>query len=121
VRAVAGVAVIDGAGSMDKRVTIQSKTDATDTQGGRSTTWATLATVWAAITPLRAAEVLAATAIGSQSDYAIDLHYRADVTPQMRVTWRPYGASSARTFEIHGVQANPGMPQRLRLLCGEVV
>ena len=112
---MAGVAVIAGIGTLDKRVTIQTRTETPDTQGGTAWTWATLAIVWASIVPLRANEVLAAQAIGSQAEYVAEMHYRADVTPKMRLTWRPYLSSTTRTFEIHSVDQNPGSPRRLRL------
>lgn len=109
-----------GAGVLRERVVIQSKTTTADTQGGRAVAWGTLATVWAAVTPMRATEVLAAQSIGSQATYAVEMAYRTDVTPSMRVVWTPYRGSS-KTLEVAGVQMVAGQPVRMVLSCGEVI
>jgi len=45
------------AGKAKHRITIQSRSEATDVYGGSDTTWATQSTVWADITPLSGREV----------------------------------------------------------------
>ena len=109
------------AGELRERLTIQQNTPSTTSQGGRSASWGTLATVWGAVRPVAGDEVLQAASIGSQMPFEMEIRYRADVTAKMRVQWTPYSASAARTFEIHGVRQNPGRPERLILQVGEVV
>ncbi len=108
-------------GQLKERVTIQQKTTAPDGQGGRVTTWGTLATVWAAVVPMTTAERIQAAAIGALLTYRVTLRYRAEVTPQMRLTWTPFLSTTTKTLEIHGVQAVDGGRQWMQLDCAEVI
>ena len=107
-------------GELRDRVTIQRATAAADGQGGRTDTWSTLATVWARVAPMGMREQLQAEAMGSHLAYRVTVRYRADVTPHMRLSWRPYRATTARTLEIHGVQPHKGGRVWLDLDCAEV-
>jgi SPP1 family predicted phage head-tail adaptor len=104
-------------GELTERVTILQDTKTTDTQGGRSASAATLATVWASVRPLNAREQMQAQAVGSNVAYEVKIRHRGDVTPQMRLSWTPYGGS-AKTLQIMGVR----QPARDHLLldCAEV-
>jgi SPP1 family predicted phage head-tail adaptor len=113
------VAVTTAADLID-RVGIQSKTTTADTQGGRSVSWATTATVWANVRAARASEQQQAQAVGSHVDYAVTIRYRADVTPSMRLSWTPYGSTTARTLQINGVHPTDGGRSFLVLTCQEV-
>jgi SPP1 family predicted phage head-tail adaptor len=106
-------------GQLRDRVVIQSKTPSSDTQGGRAVSWGTLATVWARVQALTAAEQMAAQAVSSRVRYEVEIQYRTDVTPAMRLSWTPY-LGSAKTVEILGVRVKDGKPERLVLDCGEV-
>lgn len=108
---------MDGAGDLRDRVTIQTLTPGSDGQGGHPVTPSTLATVWAKVTPIRADEQLQAAAVGSRIDYDIEIRYRADVTPSMRVLWTPYHGSQ-KTLEIRGVTPKGGLRARTVLRCG---
>ena len=106
-------------GDLRERVVIQQNTTTTDTQGGRASAWGTLATVWAAVVPMRASEALVLReAMGSQGAYDVTMRYRTDVTPKMRLSWTPYNGS-AKTLEIHGVQPSPDASM-LMLSCAEL-
>lgn len=108
------------AGALRERVTIQQPTEVADSQGGAALTWSTLATVWAAVRPWvrGGAEYAQAAAVGAHADYEVEINYRTDVTPAMRLSWTPY-AGSAKTLQILEVVA----PDRMRLLlqCSEVI
>lgn len=110
-----------GAGSLKERITIQQKTTTADGQGGRSTAWGTLATVWASVVPLTMGEKLQAAAIGSTLAYTVTVRYREDITPAMRIAWRPFLSETAKTLEIHGVQAADGGRQWMQMACSEVI
>lgn len=107
------------AGQLTERVTIQQPSAAA-TQA-RAVTWSTLATVWANVTPTRASERIQAQALGAQHDYRVTIRYRADITPKMRISWRPYLAAAAKSLQIHGVQPLDGGRVFLVLECGEVI
>jgi len=101
------------------RVAIQQTTTVADTQGGRSSSPSTLATVWANVRASRASEQQQAQAIGSHVDYTVTIRYRADVTPAMTLSWTPY-TGSARTLQIVGVHPVDGRREFLALTCQEV-
>lgn len=106
-------------GELRDRVTIEQNTPSTNTQGGRTASWGTLATVWASVVPARAGEALQLREfIGSTAAYVVTIRNRGDVTPKMRVSWTPYGGS-AKTLEIHGVQP-AAKRDYLTLTCAEM-
>lgn len=74
------------AGRLRHRVTIQSVTETRDTTTGAiATSWADVATVWAAVEPLSGREFLAAQANQAEVVARILIRYRDDVTAKMRV------------------------------------
>jgi SPP1 family predicted phage head-tail adaptor len=115
--------------SLRDRVSILKRADTADGQGGRATSWVDLLTESATgltrfaaqVLPLRASERLEAAAIGATLSDAVVLRYRADITPSMRVSWRPYLAAAAKTLEIHGIHAVDGGRAFVRLECAEVI
>ena len=105
---------------LSERVTIQKTTIVADDQGGRATSWGTLATVWATVRALSSREAIQARAVASKVSYEVTVRYRGDVTPAMRLAWVPSWSSTtpARTLEILGVRPDRGA-HVLRLDCGE--
>ena len=104
---------------LSERITIQSNTVSTDNQGGRSSSWGTLATVWAQVRAHTTRESIQARAITSETGYVVIIRYRSDVNPKDRITWTPSWSSgtSAKTLEIHGVRPMRRQ-QVLELDCG---
>lgn len=107
-------------GELRDRVVIQSKTPSSDSQGGRSVSWGTFATVWANVRAAGAREQLAQQSIGSRAEYMVTIRYRADVTPSMRLSWTPYGGS-ALVLQILGIQPVDGRRDFMQMACGAVV
>lgn len=105
-------------GDLKDRVVIQQNTTTADTQGGRASSWGTLATVWASVRGSAATESIAGAKVGSVGSYDVVMRYRADVTPLMRLSWTPY-LGSAKTLQILGVQ--PAGRDRIALTCAEVI
>lgn len=116
-------------GELRERVIVLKRSTVADGQGGRTTTWVDLITgsataltkLWAAVQPLRMSERLQAAAIGATLSYRVEMRYRTDITPAMRVQWTPYKATAAKTLEIHGVQAKDGGRAYLQLDCSEAI
>lgn len=107
-------------GPLDQRLTIQTPTYASSTQSGQGVpSWSTLATVWGSVKAMSGTEMLAASAVTSQVSYELEIRYRSDVTPKLRVQWTPYTGSS-KTFEIHAVQVGDRTSDRLFLQCGVI-
>lgn len=103
-------------GQLRERVILTSMVESTDSQGGHPMTPSTLATVWARVAPASAREQLAATAVSSQVDYMVEIQYRTDVTPTMRVLWTPY-LGTQKTLQVSNVAAIAGRPDRVMLQC----
>lgn len=74
------------AGNLDRQVTIQTVTEATDTDfNGIEPTVATLATVWAERKDLAGRTYFAAGAENSQIDAVFRIRWRSDVTTKNRL------------------------------------
>lgn len=85
-------------GQMRDRITITTASNTLDAVGGDVPTPSTLATVWALVEPMSAAERVASTsAVTSAVQYRVTIRYRSDVTAKMRIT------HGARSYEINGV------------------
>lgn len=104
-------------GELNDRVTIEQPSVTSDQ--ARTKTWATLATVWAAIRASSGGEQIESAAVISSVSYEVEIRYRADVTPSMRVSWTPYLAAAAKTLQILGVRMTGR--DRLILDCAETV
>jgi SPP1 family predicted phage head-tail adaptor len=103
------------AGKLDRRITIQRKTVTLSDSGQPVESWATLATVWAAIMPVRGAESLSAPQISATQ--LNEFHIRwfsavADVHPQDRIIY-PVGSSAATAVydirEVHEIGRRDGL------------
>lgn len=75
------------AGSLRERVTIQSATEAADGYGGNTVTWATLATVWAQVTPVKGREAEDVGRLAGLQTYLVTIRHRTDVGLDDRVVW----------------------------------
>jgi SPP1 family predicted phage head-tail adaptor len=110
-----------GAGTLDQPLTILNVTYASSTQSGQGVASFTVGDqVWGSVRSMSSDEVLRAQSIGSQTNYEIEIRFRTDVTPKMRLRWTPFTGTS-RTFEIHGIQLGDRRADRLVLRCGEVI
>ena len=79
---------ISSVGAMRERVVIQSQIHTVDDAGDGATSWETIATVWARVTPTSAKQVALAGRDDTTLKYAITIRYRADVTTRTRIIWR---------------------------------
>ena len=73
------------AGKRDKRVTIESKSVTINGIGEEVVTWATFATRWAAVLPIRGREFFAAEQTLSSVDYRVNLLKPLAITREMRI------------------------------------
>lgn len=109
------------AGRLTERLTIRTVTTASDSQGGRTETASTVATIWAEPLPLSVSEQLQAESVASHAGYRFRVRARADVTPGMTASWTPRWPSgaAAKTLQILGVQPQHDR-QWMTLACAEV-
>lgn len=101
------------AGLLRHKVTIQTATETQDAIGQRVSTWAALATRWAAIEPMTGREYHGSEALQSEVTHKIRLRHVEDVTAKMRVI---YGS---RTFEIISAINVGERDKQLHLMCRE--
>jgi SPP1 family predicted phage head-tail adaptor len=101
-------------GYLRHRATIQQKSVTRSATGAEVVTWSTVATVWAAINPMRGAEYVDAAQLRDQVDAKITMRYRSGIIPAMRVT------EGGNTWDIISV-VNPGQRDALlELMCKAV-
>lgn len=87
-------------GALRHRVAIQNQVASSPSQnaiGEDAYTWADVATVPAAIEPLKGRELIAAQATQSEATGTIRLRYRSDVTAKSRIVF------GSRIFDVLGV------------------
>ena len=75
------------AGSLNQRISIQSKTVVRAANGEEVIAWGDVATVWAEATPLRGREFFAAAQMQQSVDVRFRIRSRAGITGDMRVMW----------------------------------
>lgn len=96
---------------LTQRVTIEQPVTADDGYGGKTLTWAALATVFAAVDPLPGnAESVVADQRQATRAYRVRIRLREDVRPTMRLVWK------GRVLLIHSLHEQD---QSLSLLAYE--
>lgn len=101
-------------GEMRQRVTLQTRT-VTRVEGIPEESWATVATVWAAVSDISGKEYFQAQAVQSEVTTRIKIRYRTGITPSMRVL---YGS---RVFQILSVIDKDERHRVMELMCKEVI
>ncbi len=79
--------MIDHAGQMDRRITIQNFTTATDTFGEVVKTFTTLAEVWAKVEENKGKEGEDGNQIVATKEVLFFIRYRSDVSEEMRIQY----------------------------------
>lgn len=101
------------AGTLNKRVILQTVSNGADGRGGVTETWADTVTLWAHVEEMSGGEGYEAQQIASRLTHKVTLRYRTSVTPQQRLK---YGT---RILKIQSV-ANPDQRnEMLELSCSE--
>lgn len=103
------------AGDLRHRVTIEEKSVVRDGYGGEEITWSTVATVWAAVEPLRGREFLEGHSLEAAVDTRIRIRYRSGLLPSMRVTW------GSHAYDVQAVLEIQSKRREIHLMCGEIV
>ena len=103
------------AGELRHRVTIQQKSVTRNTFGEEVVTWQDVATVWAAIEPLRGREFFESQQVNAEVTTRIRIRYRPGITPTMRVVF------GNRVFDIQAVINVDERNRELHLMCREEV
>jgi SPP1 family predicted phage head-tail adaptor len=101
-------------GRLNKKVELQSYTEAKDSVGGTIRTWSTYATVWAAIKPFRGRERLLAQQVQAIDQSRIIIRYDSRVSADDRVLF------GTRIYEITAVIDADESNVWLELMCKEL-
>lgn len=102
-------------GELNRKITLQSKTDTTDANGYDKPTWADVKTVWAAIKTTGSREFYAAQKQNAEITAVFKIRYGTVVDTQMRIR---YGS---RIFEILGTNNVNEANIELQISAKEVV
>ena len=81
-------------GDLRHRIAIEAAVRASDGAGGASVVWNSVADVWAAIVPSAGSENFVLDRLAGNVSHEIWMRYRADVKPEMRITF------GTRVFDI---------------------
>lgn len=102
-------------GQLNKRIELQAATQTSDGMGGFTETWATRQTVWAAIWPMSAREMMQTMQTTMEISHRIRIRYKSGLLPSWRIK---YGT---RYFNIVSI-VNPNEKGEWQdLLCREVL
>ena len=102
------------AGKLNKRISLTALSETTNSFGEQTGSYASYATVWAAIEPLSGRELEHAQQISAEITHKITVRYNSSVTSKHRIT---YGS---RTFEIEAVLNPDERNEQLVLMCKEI-
>ena len=103
------------AGRLRQRVQIKTPVEARNAYGERITTWSTLATVWAAVEPIRGREFFEAETVQAEITHRVILRYYPGIVPRYRVVFE------GRVLEIQAVINVDERSRELQLMCRELV
>ena len=103
------------AGQLRHRVTIQQASESQNSVGEAVKSWASVATVWARVNPLRGTEYLAAMQAKATVDTRITMRKNAfpGLTPKHRIVF------GARVFDIEAVIDVDGLGDAMEVSCKE--
>lgn len=104
------------AGWLRHRVEVLEKVAGRDSFGAEVTAWATVATVWASVEPLRGREYIEAKQGQVEVSHRVVMRHWLDVGPEMRLR-----LEGGRVLEIESVINPLERNERLELMCREAV
>lgn len=102
-------------GDLRHRITLQQKVETRDEFGGVTETWQDVATIHAAIEPLKGREFFAAQQVQADTTGRIRIRYREGVVPAMRAKF------GARVYDLQSVINVDERNRELHLLVREVI
>lgn len=106
------------AGQLRHRVTIQEKIAARDALGAEVITYGDVATVWAGVAVISAAEPSDQARQTATATHTVTLRYRSNVLPTMRLLWAD--GSQSRMLNIISIIQDP-VKRMLTITASEVV
>ena len=108
------------AGKLRHRVTVQGMSTTQHAYGEEVVTWATVATVWAAVEPLRGRELNEMAQEQAERTTRIRMRYREVAPGTQRIVWTDR-ASTTRTYDVLSVVQVLEKGAETELMCREVL
>lgn len=71
-----------------ERVTFEQPVRTSDTMGGFTVSWSSVASVWAEVKQLSAGQSIERESVQHPVRYRVRIRYRSDITPAMRISYR---------------------------------
>lgn len=102
-------------GKLRHRVNLQEYSQTRDSYGAVTETWATYATIWASIEPLKARERMIAKQAAMTVTNQITIRFHKKVSARDRVQF------GSRTYEVNEIINPEERNRELQLLCTEVI
>ena len=102
-------------GDLNKRITIQAATKVNDDMGGFIIAWADIDTIWAAIWPIGAKELILSMQNVMEITHRVRIRYRSVLRPEWRLKF------GTRYFAILSIINPNERNEWLDLICKEVV
>lgn len=103
--------MIDQAGQLDRRITIQTFSEVTDLFGQEVKVYSTLDSVWANVVEKIGSEGEKGDMIAATKKVEFIIRYRTDVNEQMRILY------NNNTYKIQAIQSADARKAFLKLVC----
>ena len=103
--------MIDQAGQLDRRITIQTFSETTDNFGQEVKSFSTLASVWANVVEKVGREGEDGEMIAATKKVEFIIRYRTDVDEEMRIIY------NSNTYKIQAIQSADARKAFLKIVC----
>lgn len=103
--------MIDQAGQLDRRITIQNFSETTDSFGQEVKSFSTLASVWANVVEKVGREGEDGDMIAATKKVEFIIRYRTDVDEEMRISY------NNNTYKIQAIQSADARKAFLKIVC----
>jgi len=103
--------MIDQAGQLDRRITLQTFSETTDAFGQEVKSYSTLATVWAKVVEKIGKESEEGDMIAATKKVEFMIRYRTDVNEEMRISY------NSNIYKIKAVQSADARKAFLKIVC----
>lgn len=109
------------AGTLNRRLRLQTVAMVSDAEGVSTETWTDLATVWAHISPASGRETFQAAQPEEVITHTVTVRWRPDITSHMRFLYSDPPSRPARIFLIHTMLDQDELHRQIDCMCEEIV
>jgi SPP1 family predicted phage head-tail adaptor len=102
-----------GIGALRQRLVLEQPVESADGGGGVTRSYTSVATLWAAVTPVSDRDAVEAEALGAEVTHRVVTRMRTGITTRHRLTW------GARIFRIVALRDQDGAGRFLEISAQE--